>query len=51
MKTRTGEVTFEGQAYLLGFVTPNLYFHCATAYNILRVAGTEIGKTDFIGQA
>jgi uncharacterized protein len=50
MKTRTGEVTFEGQAYLLGFVLPNVFFHCTTAYNILRVAGTEIGKTDFIGQ-
>jgi hypothetical protein len=50
MKTRTGEMTFEGQAYLLGFVIPNLFFHCATAYNILREAGTEIGKTDFIGQ-
>jgi hypothetical protein len=51
MKTRTGETTFEGQAYLLGFVLPNVFFHCSTAYNILRVAGTEIGKTDFIGQA
>jgi hypothetical protein len=50
MKTRTGEMTFEGQAYLLGFVIPNLFFHCTTAYNILRDAGTEIGKTDFIGQ-
>jgi hypothetical protein len=51
MKTRTGEMTFEGQAYLLGFVVPNLYFHCATAYNLLRKAGTEIGKNDFIGEA
>ena len=51
MKTRTGEMTFEGQAYLQGFVTPNLYLHCATAYNILRKAGTEIGKNDFIGEA
>jgi hypothetical protein len=50
MKTRTGEMTFEGQGYLLGFVIPNLFFHCTTAYNILREAGTEIGKTDFIGQ-
>jgi hypothetical protein len=50
LKMRTGEMTFEGQAYLLGFVTPNVFFHCATAYDILRVAGTEIGKTDFIGQ-
>jgi uncharacterized protein len=51
LKMRTGEMTFEGQAYLLGFVIPNLFFHCTTAYNILREAGTEIGKTDFIGGA
>jgi hypothetical protein len=51
LKMRTGEMTFEGQAYLLHFVMPNVFFHCTTAYNILREAGTEIGKMDFIGQA
>jgi len=51
LKMRTGEMTFEGQAYLLGFAIPNVFFHCTTAYNILREAGTEIGKNDFIGQA
>jgi uncharacterized protein len=49
LKTRTGEMTFEGQAYLLHYLIPNLFFHCTTAYNILREAGTEIGKLDFIG--
>jgi len=51
LKMRSGEMTFEGQAYLLGFALPNVFFHCTTAYNILREAGTEIGKNDFIGQA
>jgi hypothetical protein len=51
LKMRSGEMTFEGQAYLLGFIIPNLFFHCTTAYNILREAGTGIGKTDFIGEA
>jgi uncharacterized protein len=51
LKTRTGEMTFEGQTYLLHFLIPNLFFHCTTAYNILREAGTDIGKMDFIGQA
>lgn len=51
LKMRSGEMTFEGQAYLLHFVIPNVFFHCTTAYNILRETGTEIGKTDFIGQA
>jgi hypothetical protein len=51
LKTRNGEQHFEGEAYLLHFVIPNVFFHCTTAYNILRVAGTNIGKQDFIGKA
>jgi hypothetical protein len=51
LKMRNGELNLEGQAYLLNFLIPNLFFHCTTAYNILREAGTEIGKTDFVGQA
>jgi len=51
IKTRNGEQQFEGQAYLLHFVLPNLFFHCTTAYNILRVSGAELGKMDFMGKA
>ena len=40
---------FAGQSYLLGFVLPNLYFHVATAYNILRHNGLVLAKPDFIG--
>ena len=50
LKMRSGEMHFEGRDYLLGFVLPNLFFHCTTAYNILREAGTEIGKQDFLGR-
>jgi hypothetical protein len=50
IKLRGSEQHFEGQAYLLHFVLPNLFFHCTTAYNILRQAGVELGKTDFIGK-
>ncbi|GAA0690669.1 hypothetical protein FHW84_002101 [Dyella sp. SG562] len=50
IKTRTGEQQFEGQAYLLHFVLPNLFFHCTTAYAILRAAGAELGKSDFMGK-
>jgi hypothetical protein len=50
LKTRNGEQHFEGEAYLLHFVIPNVFFHCTTAYNILREAGTNIGKQDFIGK-
>lgn len=28
---------------------PNFYFHVATAYNILRMGGVEIGKSDYLG--
>ncbi len=49
LKMRSGEMTFDGQTYLLHFVIPNVFFHCTTAYNILREAGTDIGKTDFTG--
>ncbi|WP_114239648.1 DUF1993 family protein [Dyella sp. C9] len=50
LKMRTGEQHFEGQGYLLHFVLPNLFFHCTTAYAILREAGADLGKPDFIGK-
>ncbi len=51
LKMRTGELNFDGQSYLLQFVLPNLFFHCTTTYAILREAGAELGKSDFIGSA
>jgi uncharacterized protein len=38
-----------GPSYLAHFALPNFYFHLTTAYDILRSAGVEIGKRDFIG--
>lgn len=49
MKTRSGDVDYVGLAYLTEYALPNLFFHCATAYDLLRVAGTPIGKKDFLG--
>lgn len=49
VKMRNNEVHFNGQDYLFGYALPNLFFHCTTAYDILRVAGTPIGKMDFLG--
>ena len=43
------EITFKGQAFLLSFSLPNLFFHVTTAYAILRHAGVPLGKMDFIG--
>jgi hypothetical protein len=51
LKMRTGEMNFKGQDYLFTFILPNLYFHCTTTYVILREAGAELGKTDFVAGA
>jgi uncharacterized protein len=40
---------FTGQSLLLGNSLPNFYFHAATAYDIIRQCGVEIGKRDFMG--
>jgi len=50
-QTRSSTKTMQGLPYLLSHVLPNLYFHVATAYNILRHNGLEIGKQDFLGKA
>jgi hypothetical protein len=40
---------FTGQSLLLNNSLPNFYFHCTTAYDILRHCGVELGKRDFMG--
>jgi uncharacterized protein len=44
---RTGQM--KGSDYLNHFLLPNYYFHLTTAYDLVRHAGVEIGKRDFIG--
>lgn len=51
IKLRQGTMDFVGAAYLYGFALPNFYFHCTTAYNILRENGVPLGKRLFMGQA
>lgn len=48
IKAGPRELNFTGREYLLHFALPNFYFHCATAYGILRHNGLEIGKRDFM---
>lgn len=48
LKLRSGEMNFDGLAYLQGFVLPNVYFHISTAYSILRHNGVPLGKADFL---
>ncbi len=49
--TRIGTLTFSGPDFLLHFALPQLMFHVTTAYGIIRHAGVEIGKVDFMGSA
>jgi uncharacterized protein len=50
-KTRTAELKFTGADYLASYALPNLFFHTAIAYAILRVAGAPLGKTDYLAGA
>ncbi len=45
-----GVLEFSGADFLFGWALPNFYFHCATAYNILRHNGLDIGKSDWLGK-
>jgi hypothetical protein len=51
LKFPNGELAFKGQAYVTNFVLPNLFFHAATAYNLMRQAGVDLTKGDFLGRA
>ena len=41
-------VNWEGRDYASLFVLPNLHFHAATAYGLLRSQGVKLGKRDFL---
>jgi hypothetical protein len=49
LKFPNGSLKFTGIAYLTSFVLPNFYFHSTVVYALLRKAGVEIGKEDFLG--
>lgn len=49
-KVRAGERSMAGQPYLFTHALPNFFFHCVTAYDILRHNGVDIGKGDFLGK-
>lgn len=48
---RSGEVRMNGQRFLEHWALPNFYFHVTTAYSLLRHAGVEIGKQDYLAGA
>ena len=42
-------VKLTGEQYLLNLAMPNFYFHSTVTHAILRQAGVDIGKRDFLG--
>ncbi|WP_334412235.1 DUF1993 domain-containing protein [Bradyrhizobium sp. AZCC 1721] len=40
---------FTGKSLLLTFSVPQFFFHVTTAYDILRQAGVDLAKKDFLG--
>ena len=40
---------FVGEGYLLTYALPNFFFHIVAVYTILRSAGFDIGKWDYMG--
>jgi uncharacterized protein len=46
---RDVSVNYSGMQFLLNRSLPNYYFHCTTAYNILRHNGVAVGKRDYLG--
>jgi hypothetical protein len=48
IKLGSNERKFTGQGLLQNFILPNFYFHCTTAYDILRHCGVELSKRDFL---
>ncbi len=49
LKIGGNELKLKGSQYFFHFFLPNFYFHATTAYDILRHAGVQIGKRDFMG--
>ena len=49
-KFRSGaQRKFTGRSLLLTFSIPQFYFHLTTAYDILRHAGVDLSKKNFLG--
>ena len=42
-------MTFPGETFMKSFSLPNFYFHVTMAYALLRQAGVELGKMDYLG--
>ncbi|HEY4974337.1 MAG TPA: DUF1993 family protein, partial [Steroidobacteraceae bacterium] len=50
LKFRSVSGKFRGDTYLLSILLPDFFFHVATAHDILRNQGVQIGKMDYFGR-
>lgn len=49
---RSGDpLNFTGESFLQRWALPNLFFHTTMTYALLRQAGVELGKADYLGGA
>jgi hypothetical protein len=49
LPTRQGDpLHYDGEGYLKHNALPNFFFHATTTYALLRHAGVEVGKRDFL---
>jgi uncharacterized protein len=51
LTTPVGKLNFTGKEFLLHWAIPNFYFHCTTAYNLMRHNGVPVGKLEFLGKS
>lgn len=49
LPTPRGDLVMPGKDFLFSFILANLHFHCTMAYALLRSAGVELGKADYLG--
>ena len=48
---RSGDaLKYKGEAYLKEAALPNFFFHATPAYALLRHAGVDVGKGDYLGR-
>jgi uncharacterized protein len=40
---------FKGKDFLMHFALPHFFFHCTTAYDLIRHSGVPLAKRDYMG--
>ena len=48
IKMRAGDMTMKGEDYLRHYAMANFFFHASMTYALLRNAGVDLGKKDFL---